>query len=482
MSGKVLKFHINPHGDAMKCEATVCPYGADAIHGANEVEARRLYEASQDANLFSNSVKVDKGVDDELVHNGVHEYSFPASAVPRANEIIDKANRRLARQGIDERFEVEFESYFREQNDESGAPRAIEYVNMTLNTPAISYKGYEFLAVVDRADDGVNLTNKDAAARLMTRTRPGVELNGWRPESQACEHCGQTRHRSKTYLVQGPNGERNQIGSTCVESYLGIKPAGLWSLDYNIVEKLDEDEEFLRSYSSERYVRPVDYTLAMALAVSDDGKNFVSKGFAYDTGMDSTDSLVYEALEGNKKDTAEWRAEMVAKAQEYMENGRVQEILENIQKMEGDSDYVTNLKIVAEGDWVSHKYSGILVSALAAERKKEREAKTKIEWTPGFIAPVKESVKGMKMTVVSNVVSEENDPYSYDGRTVFKSRVTLQDENGHQAIWWASRKIHVEEGVEVELKGGSVKAHSKYNDVDQTVLTRVKVEETLPDQ
>jgi hypothetical protein len=43
-------------------------------------------------------------------------------------------------------------------------------------------------------------------------------------------------------------------------------------------------------------------------------------------------------------------------------------------------------------------------------------------------------------------------------------------------IWWASKRIEVEEGKEITFTGGSVKSHNHYNGTDQTTLTRVKFE------
>lgn len=457
------KFHINPDtGEALPCSAAEgsCPYGEGTIHGSSINEARNLYEESQKDNLFTTKKKEE---------SERYTYYVPMHAVERARSIIEKTNKRLARQGIEERFTAEEEVKTETYTDIYGVPRSKEFVNFHLNAPSISYNGYEFLAVVDKEDGG-----------LVTRTAQNVELNGWRPKSQACEHCGQTRHRSKTYLIKGPDGERHQIGSTCVESYLGIKPEGLWALGFNPLEKLDDDEEFQRDFSKGQSSAPVDYTLAMALAVSDDGENFVSKSFGYDNGISSTYDMVGAAIDGANSKDGEWRKEMHDKADEYIRNGRVAEIKKYIEEMDGTSDYVTNLKTIAKGEWVSPKASGTLISALSAERKRKQAEKNAVDWKPGYTAPVGTSVKGMKMKVLTNDVREVSDPYNYVSGTTFKSRMVFQDEEGHQVVWWASRKILVDEGTEVELKGGKVKKHDQYNGIDQTVLERVKVEEKDP--
>ena len=53
------------------------------------------------------------------------------------------------------------------------------------------------------------------------RSVPGVELDGWRPEVSECDHCGTTRRRSATYLVEHEDGSRKQVGSSCMADFLG---------------------------------------------------------------------------------------------------------------------------------------------------------------------------------------------------------------------------------------------------------------------
>lgn len=464
-----MKYHINPEtGEALKCSAGVklCPYEGKTVHADSVEEARNLYEQSQQENLF---IKNRKNVDEDNTgsedNNGETVYRIPVSMIDKARSIIDRTNKRLAKQGIDDRFTFSEETVLEEYTDSSGFKRAREYVAFKVEQPSLSYNGYEFLAVVDKEEAG-----------LVTRTAPGVEFGGWRPEKQSCEHCGQSRHRSKTYIIAGPDGKRRQIGSTCVDSYLGIKPEGLWALGFDPLSKLNDNDDFKTESARTTHIE-TDYTLAMALAVSDNGKNFVSKSIAYDIGLTSTADLVDRALYGSAPIDAEWRTEMMHKADEYVENGRVAEIKKNVAEMEGSNDYVTNLKTIAAGEWVSHKNTGVLISALAAERKAREAKKNAVEWKSGYTAPVGESVKGLKMKVLINDVRETYDPYNYRSNSVLKSRMVFQDEEGHQVVWWASRKIDVEPGTELVLKGGKVKKHETYKGVDQTVLTRVKVDE-----
>lgn len=60
------------------------------------------------------------------------------------------------------------------------------------------------------------------------RTASGHDFGGWRPEPGRCGHCGKFRDRNSTSLVTDPDaGDTLQVGASCMEAFLGIKPEGL---------------------------------------------------------------------------------------------------------------------------------------------------------------------------------------------------------------------------------------------------------------
>lgn len=477
------KYHINPEtGNANKCFAKPgnCRFGSDSNHYASKDEARSAYENSMAGQEFAKKKalkknpelreKTEEELEIERENAEAREYyeqsrlvhHFDAQDLPEAIEKIEKANRRLAKYNIPERFEYEVEEYLEEYKSVGGMQIRKEKVKVTLNSPSIGVNGTKFLAVVTQEEAG-----------FIVKSGRDVELNGWRPESQACEHCGINRPRSKTYLVEGPDGKRHQIGSTCVDAYLGVKPEGLWAIGEDPVGNIGGGG----SVNAANLARPTDHMIAYALAVSDEGKNFVSRSSASWNGGQSTADLIERALWSKSKEDREWAAEMEAKAFQYMANGRAKEVLEQIRAVEGDNDYATNLRTVAKGEYMKPANSGILVSGLSVLRRNEEKAKK--ESIPpaavGFAAPEKTQMKGRKVTItgVQNIQSTDY----YTGNDITKSKITFRDENNHELIWWASKVIDVEPGKEVTFTGGSVKSHNHYNGTDQTTLTRVKFEE-----
>ena len=445
------------------------PQGApDSTGGQFAAEARHESLVA----LSSNDVVPTSVADEEPVHP---QYEFPTGRLGIATKSIDAANKKLERAGITSRFEYNAESFVKTKIvDENGhrTTRMVEHTRITLSSPTISYGGYQFLAVLEQEEAG-----------LVTKAAPGVELEGWRPDSMLCDHCGRDIARQKTYLLSGVDGQRVQVGSTCVEPYLGVRPTGLWALGFDPLDDAmayDEDDYFGEG-SSHSQVQPVRHTLAVALAVSDQGRGFVSSSQARDLGTPSTASMVDNVLFPPSRlsnDEARWRETALAAAQQYEANGTVQRVLDDIEDLDTSSDWSYNLRTVARGEYVSWKNATLLVSALSAYRRAhDRRVEDESRLTaaiPGFMASVGEKVKGAKVTVTKVRHTTAYDMYARGDVT--RSQVVMRDGAGHEVVWWASSRQDIEEGQEMVLTGGSVKKHGTYQGVDQTVLTRVKME------
>lgn len=405
-------------------------------------------------------------------------HDFAANLLPEAVAKIDAANKKLARAGIEDRFTYEVEEYLHTYTTrEHGYEETIteKRCKVTLNEPELSYGGWHFVAALDHTDAGV-----------IARTAPGQSLDGWRPDHQECDHCGKNRRRNATYVVADEDGNRKQIGSDCLEPFLGVKPKGLWALGYDLEADLKEghDDFFGRGSYGTTDVDAREL-IATALAVSDGGRAYVSRARAEEWGKNATSSLVTGAIFGraaNKKD-AEERARIAELAHQYLEDGTADAVLAAGQNIQGDDDYPTNLRTVLAADFIDMKHAGIAVSAVAVWRRQQEKAvaqQQRAAIPKGFIAPIKGKIAGVKATVAH--VSYVDNPYDYYGGV--NTLVIFQTEDGHHVKWFASGRHELEVGQKGSFTGGTVKAHKEYQGVDQTVVTRVKFQpaaEPVPD-
>ena len=396
-------------------------------------------------------------------------YDMPAYRLDQAIAKIDAANKKLERNGIDDHFTYDVEHYLYEgTTTERGYTESFTEARckLTLSEPEIAYGGWHFVAALDATDNGV-----------IARTAPGQSLDGWRPDEQSCDHCGTRRQRNSTYVVANADGNRKQIGSDCLEPFLGVRPKGLWALGYDLEDDLKTgDDEFDWGPGSHGTTAvPVRDLIATALAVSDGGKQFLSKARAEEWERTSTSAATNEVLFGRAYDRkdAERRDEIHQRAQQYLEDGTADAVVAAGQTVDGDGDYPVNLRTALAGEWVDSRHSGIAVSAIAMWRRGQERAAVKAAVAPGFIAPEKAKIAGVKATVTK--VSYVDDPYGYHGGV--NTLVIFQTPDGHQLKWFASGRKDFEVGQAGTFTGGSVKAHEQYKGADQTVVTRVKFAE-----
>lgn len=380
-----------------------------------------------------------------------YTYTFPESKLEDALHRIEKANRKLERAGIKERFTADTE-YFTEEGENG---EKFSMVKLQLNHPPLSVDGWDFVAAVDEAENG-----------LVTRVMPGQELGGYKPESMICDHCGRKRFRKATYLIRNEQGEYKQVGSSCLEPFLGMSPKGLWALEFDMEEnnRLDDGRRVSGGVDS---VVPLQDTVAIALAVSDNGKSFKSKAYAQETFSDSTSDMVRNELFGLKKDKKK------LDYSEYMD--KAAEVIQNT-KFEGDNDYVTNMRTILDAENVKAKHIGYAVSVVSAYNRQHEDIaakKAKIDNAPsGFLGEVGEKFTNKTATV--KIIKHDENPYSYNGEKV--SWIVLRTDDNKEVVWSASKYLDFEPGDKVNIAKGKVKNHKTYNGNDQTSINYAKIE------
>jgi hypothetical protein len=91
-----------------------------------------------------------------------------------------------------------------------------EVFDLTINVlPSFKLEGgYVLQAIVD------NETGNSVAVDIDNFNIPFELLQ----PSNHCDHCGTSRDRAKSFILQNPDGELMRVGSACVKKFLGINP------------------------------------------------------------------------------------------------------------------------------------------------------------------------------------------------------------------------------------------------------------------
>lgn len=374
---------------------------------------------------------------------------------------VEMANRRLARLGLPERFEVEIlGSRSENRTNENGERESREMVDYRLNRPAIKLGDWQFAGRLDFLPDGTPVA----------MTTPDVELHGFRPETQMCDHCGTNRNRNSTYLLQDKQGEVKQVGSNCLEAFTGIAPKGLWSMEWEADDATDDEGGF-GGGRWERTCAPADI-LRMALAVTDGGRAYVSVARAEYGGDSATGGTVRSYLfpTPRERETPEYQSALaLAEAPETA--ALADQVLEYARAMEGDDDYPSNLRSMARQEHLTSAHIGLMASAVSGWRREQQqlvkeEADRATPALDEWAGTVEQKLIGIPATVIGIT------PISGDYPSTL---ITMRDDQGRTLKWFASNPPELDEGGKIVINQATIKALDSYRGTKQTLLTRAKI-------
>lgn len=401
-----------------------------------------------------------------------HSWDVPAYKLNDFKTKITQANKKLAKAGMDARFEVIYTEFTKRKNigprDERDGtyllPDAVvevPWVHAELTGPLrLSHGHFTFVAKLVPEEAGITV-----------HSAPGQELGGYAPAGDThCGHCGLNRDRTRLYLVRD---ERDtsiiQLGHSCIELYTGVAPKGLWALTFDEeLDKLTRDDVDGGYNATRDYGAHIDTVLAYAFAHSDKGRAYIPRGWDNEesTASQVRTSLFVDPNRLREQERAYFAAKATEAAAHLADTALLSAIKASVAEIAENSDYGRNLRVILAGESVSGKNVGILASLVKVyARQQQLEAERKANpIAKGFIGEIKERLRNLELTLTT--VLER--PGDYGTRTLFIGRTA----SGHVVKWWASGTFEFETGDTLRLEAATVKAHETYNDIDQTVITR----------
>lgn len=398
------------------------------------------------------------------------EFDIPACAVTEAERRIDRANRRLERAGVESRFVYELAPYeFTATRD--GITRTESRVVLTINSPELSFGGWRFQAALDVID-----------GQAIVSTPPGVDLSDWeRPDSHHCDHCDLNRARTHSYVVRHEDtGELRQIGRSCLPLFLGVRPAGLWALqwDYDDLHMLTDRDVHGNAPTVITGYEPREL-LALATVLSERGRRYVSRSAAGD-GRAATADMLWSILNPSSYETREvraWREEITAAAAQ-VPAGEIDDMIASVATM-GDSDYAQNLRVLAGQESIPARHVALWSSLVAVyfrhERDKDRQAALP-ELTGHHVADEGAKIADITGTVTT-LTSWESD-YGYPPKPI--TLLVVHTDCGHLLKWQGAVPDEVdgqplERGQRLTIARATVKAHEEWKNTPQTRIVRAKL-------
>lgn len=317
----------------------------------------------------------------------------------------------------------------------------------------VKLQGWEFVATIDHTHELGNIIRQISNREVPEKYRTSEPL---------CDHCNTNRYRRDTYLVYNEDeGRFAQVGRSCLKDFIGhisvnqaVNLANLYAQIggfIDIASQMEPGEAGYRFFDLEEYCKHV------ATDVLERG--FVSKARASEEGLDPSASIALNYFFNRAKVSNE-AEELAKKALEWARN---------LPDDDNMSNYYFSCKVLANSGMIDMRSTGLAASIVGVffNNENNRVSNEQKAERSNYVGKVKE-----KLTFVATLSVVASNP------TTFSVRHEFIDENGNVLVWFSSNKSYrnlLQNKVKVTA---TVKAHSEFRNVKQTILTRAKVEST----
>jgi uncharacterized protein (DUF779 family) len=369
------------------------------------------------------------------------QFNIPTNNIKSVEKQIEKLNRRATKLGLDS---IQL-TWDKPSINSSG----ILVATATLTGPfSISFDGWEFIATLQHLPTGENIIRSISDQDLPTQ---------YHNSGSACEHCNVNRYRKDTYIVK-KDISFLQIGSTCIKDFLGGNSPD------NIMQRaqlIAGIMSFMRGSceASAEVGFNIETFLAHTIAIVNEF-GWVSKTDAKETGKMATATRVIEALT-----TDEPQLKLPINNALLEDAKIIADWVENIPDITADnSDYLHNIRAIARAGMVGIRTAGFAASMVSCYNRENAKPKERV--VSQHVGEVK-SRQSFELTV-KNMFSGQSNFGEY-----FKYIFT--DKAGNILVWSASKEQDLEINHNYTVVG-TVKQHTYYKDVAQTVLTRCNIE------
>jgi hypothetical protein len=372
----------------------------------------------------------------------------PTLNVWAVQEKAEKIAARAIKKGLSGGYTVNIET-----RTEEGPKGPVEMRYLIIEGEPAQLNGYTFVALVEWIGEQPVVTGSPYYE--------GAPVDRSKIVKGGCDHCGVNRQRKSVVIVETADGERKQVGKSCVKDYLGNTLALSW---FKSAGDIFEEFDGYTGYGSP--LEQVIEILSIAACVVRT-RGWVSRTNASILDKTATADLVDF-----------WLGPAPSKQRNYYEWVKLREgfditvdvpaakaALEFAKTLPDTSDWAANLKAVVSQDYFNtQKHLGLVVSlagvyARSLQKEAEEAADPVVEEPFGTV--------GERITVELKVVSST--AFETDYGLTYANTFTGE---GHRFKWLTGTRSF-EEGDTVTLKG-TIKKYDEWNDKVFTVLTRCK--------
>lgn len=357
-------------------------------------------------------------------------------------------------------------------------------VSMTIAGDSPNYGGWRFIAALQHLE-GENIV----------RTLPGETVpEMYRTRGPACDHCKSSRRRNDTYVLAHEDGRLAQVGSTCIDDFLGSADAHkLAFAAMYFAELLGAGEEGFEGSGGDMTRTLDEFLPFVAWCVREQG--WTSRTAAREHGGGATaDGAFWYMTDEDAARKANVHPSEVDIAEATTALAWAEAITDaDIEKERGD--FLHNLRAVARTGLVTYRTAGIAGAVIIAyQRAIGRERERKVRATRPELNEFLGTVgKRETWNVTLDFVTGFETAYGYTTLLKFRTnegatlvwKATGDPKAGIRVdgVWQKKDGVAIineitraDVGKRYAVKG-TVKKHDIYQGKKQTLLSRCDVDE-----
>lgn len=397
----------------------------------------------------------------------IHESNFE-----RLEKKLATIQKKCQKSHCEFKYEV-VDTKYQNCKAEDGTEYTAKYFEIEVEGKA-QYNGWRFVATLDHHTEGNVIRAFDTELTIPDK---------YKTCGPTCEHCNKIRSRKDTYIVY--NDEKNefkQVGKSCLQEFTD----GLSAEDVAFFCSIYEAAENSYGYTGMSFTQYIAVESILNYAFE------CYKHWGYQKTQKDEDDFdpTYRSTKERVTDyyyinRESYQRRDILKAEmdevgfnpesEYaVESTKAAlEWIRNIPESEINSEYIRNLHIICSDEYTDWRSLGILVSLtvayarhteqIAAYEKKQKAISAE-KAASNWVGEV-----GSKLEIEIDTFECKSSWYNTYGVTYLYK---FTDKSGNVFIWYASNPVNDEETVS-SIKG-TVKEHSEFNGIKQTVLTRCK--------
>lgn len=394
-------------------------------------------------------------------------YQIPEENLSKLESKLNRIKKKCDKNQINFHYEQVGEAYLPVDPTDPDGP-ITKFITVEVEGQ-VKYNGWEFVATLEHLPEG----------NIVRSFNPELVV----PEKYytcgpKCEHCNKIRSRKDTYLIyNAENEEYKQVGKTCLKEFTSGLDAEQVAFFLQFFSSLEASEDFGPSPSYVSY-----YTLEEVLHHA--FECFHHWGYErvdeFDPGSKTTKGRVARYIHCPSGFDREEMDEVGYDENSEYAISNTEAALDWIRNVPEDDlgfGYLRNLYTLCKQEYITGRDFGIVCSLTTAYfREVERQKVKAAKEAEAKVEAEKSSYQGEigdRLDVRCELVQCVSSWESQFGWTYLYKII---DTEGNIYIWYASRGIDEPENV-VAIKG-TVKDHSEFNGVKQTVLTRCKVTDT----